>query len=683
MKAFITIIIMATCALIAYAQQTDTIVCENFATEVFKGVNVTMPQYREINSGSKFLVRYEGVWSEEMTGAFEYAVKMWEEVLPTTLPINIVAKVKTIRGTKKVLSRVTYPTHNFNGNFVSSFATPYTMLKRVVFIEHHRSFKERFNDQITDTKIFNDDDITIEFNKDMLGEFSYSLDGAPQSDKYDFVTVALRDIALGLGFGTNFTANPLENKMIFTNARFTPYESLVMESINSTDPYVAYQNATSGQVTVNLMSEGTIKFGELSVYAPENWENGLSLKYMIPDEENNLTKLLTYDFGKGYIMRDLSGVDWNKLFAAALNWRTETRVGAKGGSIKENGSSNDILPYKGSVTFGLDLNPARGKNSEGHVSSDIYLTDNQTSKTAASISSNILDDYCEPFNLFCPNGPGSTDVRGISLCALLKNGKWDQLYYQFRTMGNTSITLNIDELPLHYSENEYARGTTGGLRYRLSQCSGEYDNIYGVPSFHYKTKYFTRDFTPQKAVIKYSKPFIPEMEEYHNISSQSDEYFIDAMIGIRNIEGTEKIIVEQLEDGEELPFEYDVTDFRDGYFIANLDRECTTQMNVISINKNGSSKSEVITIPPLGYPDKSITFSKNGDLITINGIASRAFESGNLIGCITGIYGNLPYFSFATFKNGAIDISQLSSGYYQLELRHGKNNILGHYRFKK
>ena len=176
MKAFITIIIMATCALIAYAQQTDTIVCENFATEVFKGVNVTMPQYREINSGSKFLVRYEGVWSEEMTGAFEYAVKMWEEVLPTTLPINIVAKVKTIRGTKKVLSRVTYPTHNFNGNFVSSFATPYTMLKRVVFIEHHRSFKERFNDQITDTKIFNDDDITIEFNKDMLGEFSYSPD---------------------------------------------------------------------------------------------------------------------------------------------------------------------------------------------------------------------------------------------------------------------------------------------------------------------------------------------------------------------------------------------------------------------------------------------------------------------------------------------------------------------------
>lgn len=683
MKASITLIIVATYALIASAQQTDTIVCENYATEVFKGVNVAMPQYREINSGSKFIVRYEGIWTEEMTGAFEYAVKMWEEVLPTTLPINIVAKVKTIRGSKKVLSRVTYPTHNFNGNFVSSFATPYTMLKRVVFIEHHRSFKERFNDQITDTKIFNDDDITIEFNKDMLDEFSYSLDGEPQSDKYDFVTVALRDIALGLGFGTNFAANPLENKMIFTNARFTPYESLIMESINSNDPYTAYQNATSGQVTVNLRDEGAVKFGELSVYAPENWENGLSLKYMIPDDDNNLTKLLTYDFGKGYIMRDLSGVDWNKLFAAALNWRTEIRVGANGGSIKENGSSDNILPYKGSVTLGFDSNSTHSKESNEQKPSDFYLANKPISELAVSSSSDMLDDYCKPFNLFSPNTHGAIDGQGISLCALLKNGKWDQLYYQDHIMGNISVTLNIDELPLHYSENEYARGTTGGLRYRLSQCSGEYDNIYGVPSYHYKTKYFTRDFTPQKAVIKYSKPYIPKLAEYHDISSQSDEYFIDAMIGIRNIEGTEKIIVEQLEDGEELPFEYDITDFRDGYFIANLDRECTTQMNVISINKNGSSKSEVITIPPLGYPDKNITFSKNGDLITINGIPSRAFETGNLIGSITGIYGNLSYFSFATFKNGAIDISKLSPGYYQLELRHGNNNILGHYRFKK
>ena len=85
-------------AFLCQAQTTNTITNENYANEVFKGVNIVLPNYRQINSGSKLVVTYEGDWPEEMVGAFEYAAKLWEEVLPLTLPIKITAKLEPIRG---------------------------------------------------------------------------------------------------------------------------------------------------------------------------------------------------------------------------------------------------------------------------------------------------------------------------------------------------------------------------------------------------------------------------------------------------------------------------------------------------------------------------------------------------------------------------------------------------------
>ncbi|MCD8318791.1 MAG: hypothetical protein LUC45_08165 [Paraprevotella sp.] len=51
-----------------------------------------------------------------MKGAFEYACKIWEEQLPEALPLNITAKIGTVRGgggTQKLLSNVTYNLYFF------------------------------------------------------------------------------------------------------------------------------------------------------------------------------------------------------------------------------------------------------------------------------------------------------------------------------------------------------------------------------------------------------------------------------------------------------------------------------------------------------------------------------------------------------------------------------------------
>lgn len=239
--------------LTTYSQEASFLECENYAVDVFKGVTMQLQDYREINGGSKLIVSYSGVWPEEMKGAFEYAIKLWEEVLPTSLPINITAKLEPIRGSREVLSKVGFHTYNFNGDFEKEIAAPSTLIKNVVLRQSHRSYQDRFTDEFNDSTLFNDEDICITYNQYKLEDFSFSLDGEPTENKYDFVTLVLRDIALGLGFGVNFTADVVEKSFNFTNARNTPYEKLIIEALNTTDHHEAFNNATKGNLKIELL----------------------------------------------------------------------------------------------------------------------------------------------------------------------------------------------------------------------------------------------------------------------------------------------------------------------------------------------------------------------------------------------------------------------------------------------
>lgn len=53
---------------------------------------------RQIVGGTVIRVKYKGVnCSKQAQGAFEYACKLWEEKIPTTLPINITVKFDKIK----------------------------------------------------------------------------------------------------------------------------------------------------------------------------------------------------------------------------------------------------------------------------------------------------------------------------------------------------------------------------------------------------------------------------------------------------------------------------------------------------------------------------------------------------------------------------------------------------------
>lgn len=73
--------------------------------------------------------------------------------------------------------------------------------------------------------------MTITYNKNKLNTMDFSLDGEIGIAKFDFVTVALRDIAIGLGFTSNITANSSTKMINMTGEKYTPFESLIVHPI--------------------------------------------------------------------------------------------------------------------------------------------------------------------------------------------------------------------------------------------------------------------------------------------------------------------------------------------------------------------------------------------------------------------------------------------------------------------
>lgn len=643
--------------------------CDNNVSQVFKNVYIEMPGFREIQGGSKIVVNYDSSVPMELQGAFEYAVKLWEEVLPMTLPIKIDVKVDNLRGSSDLLSRVTFDTDEYYGERVNKYLCPLSMVKSVLLQEYHSSQQNRFYDEIDDISILDGTDMTITYNKNKLNMMDFSLDGELGIAKYDFVTVALRDIAIGLGFTTNITANTSTKMINITGEKCTPFESLIMNAIG-TNPSSAYSIATSGSLDIALLDWGGITIDTLSVYAPTKWVQGESLRYFIPDE-NPITRLLTHDFGTGYVMRDLSGVDWDDIFCGALDWRRDLATGSASGSVAQIGTTEDNLPYTGKVTIGFNnrdnmtLSLKEESSRQKSISSQLTYSSNSQSSRVNSIYSNT-DDFCQRFNCFSPSGPG---YNGLSLSVQKKDGTWEVLSYYY---GGDQVTINIESLPLSQSEDNYARSTSGGLKYRLTKCTQNEDGLHGGIYYSYRVKYFTRDFTPQKANIKYSKihnSVNSKQSSSKSVASSSyDDYFVDVEIGLSNIEGAKRVVVEQLDEGETMPFQYEIEDFRKGYFIANLDRELKTNLTVIAYNDNGQRRSNTITINPIGSLNNSIAIRYSGHMVEFDGLNEKLIESGRFKYSLTRLNELSVSEDIKTISSNSIDMSSALSGIYVLSL---------------
>lgn len=123
MKHLILILCLACLATIDLLAQESSVVYDDYVSDEFKNVVNEVPHYREIKSGSKIVVSYEGNWPAEMMGSFEYAVKIWEEVLPMTMPLNITAIIEPTGSRRNVISSVKMTAGNDIGHPNTAFIT--------------------------------------------------------------------------------------------------------------------------------------------------------------------------------------------------------------------------------------------------------------------------------------------------------------------------------------------------------------------------------------------------------------------------------------------------------------------------------------------------------------------------------------------------------------------------------
>lgn len=540
-----------------------------------------------------------------------------------------------------------------------------SQIKAIVLEEYQTGTNYQFVDSIQGSEFFAKPDISITYNETLLDEFSYSLYATPLN-KYDFVTVVLRDIAKGLGISSRILADVNNNKILYMGGGISPFERYVYSAIGYGDGIQAYVNATKGSLPISIEEYGT-----LSLYAPFPFKNGVSLNSFIPDSNKNITQLLTYEFGRGTIIRDITD-DYANLFKYGLGWKPVIATG--GPHIDTNGvtegNTGNVIPYGGTISANV---------FENFVRDDISFEEqNGIEINTLKTSDFNIKEYCKPYDCnYRPNAPINTEGWTVSL--LKKDGTWD-VVYDLPVIPSV-LNVNMNDFNYHCDVNEYARTADGFLRCRVVFNQNYPDNLYGRTYRSMKTNYYLLDYLPQRAEMSFSG-----VMPINSVQTFLNEYMRDIKIGIKNLEGTERVVVEQLDEGERIPSKFEVNDFKKGYFIATVDKEFSSKFTIIAYNKNGSTRSETVEIAPLEPVNQKIEIQVYDNSIKIKN--ARICNSSNKM---LATYEIIPFDDRSIHillqghiksNDTIINISTLKAGLYVLNY-YDTRNVKHSVKFKK
>ena len=609
--------------------------------------NRAVPEIRPIGGGTKFRITYGGDWAEEMRGAFEYACRIWEETLPPCLPFTIHAEIAELDGANKnALSKAAYAALDGIGTAKSGLLVPVAQIKRVSLLESETGMPASFGAALSRGKnvhgsLFDEStpDITLTYNKSKLDEFDFTL-GEVAADKYDFVTLVLRDIAYGLGFGNRFSKNSEDNALAAVAGAPTFYENRIWEALGSRDLQQAYANATSGYVDL----------GEYRLYAPETWSDGVSLKTFIPDG-SQIGALLTNEFAKGYMHRGLDAGAWHELTETLLNWRTD----GSSSTADADGTTETVMPYNGSISFTF-----------GDGAKSVLVEKSRLKKMVLNSGNNpTVEQMCRLLHPFYKPDANACSGQGWTVALLLDDGQWDVVYKNITTAPSDQLDISMSDLNFHYDKEKYARNCDGHLRARVTQCKEVTDHYYG-PKMCYTIQYFNMDYLPQTIEMGVCELGASAPAQQTLAAEPRATGSVNVKVGMRNLEGITRVVIEVKREGFRLPTRFDVSDFNKGYFVTTIDNDRKTTFTAIGYNANGSTRSLPITVNPVAAETQRFTMNLTGDVIAL---------SENLEGDVpltSYMIMPLQAKSTASVKEGSLDggntisVAELPKGYYVL-----------------
>lgn len=621
------------------------------------------PIERAINSGTIIIPEFDDTCPEEMKAPFSYACKIVEEYILPCLPLRVHVSVDNFLGSQRnALSKVGAWTPKGFGNPRGYANASMTTIKGVILGELGYGSDDTFLKYIYDTNFLTGHpDIKITYNEQKLNEIYYSLD-TDTGEKYDFVTLVIRDLLQGFGIYHTFRYNPITNELQNPPLNMTPFEVVIDKALGmNSSPSERLANATKGELVI---------YPNLKLYAPANWTNGTSLNYFIPNDNYKISQILSHDFCKGMVHRSLDE-NSSYLFEDLLGWKYSFPVGTGSYSSSSGGNTKLKMDYNG--TFNIEdydsnygIRTIVNDNSKPLHNSALRINNDSIVGHIATV------DYV---NQFFPFQSEDEDYQGdgVSVSILKKDGTWDLVFFIGVYVPGMPIYFNMSECTFHYDGDEYARTIEGYLKARITTKNMTYFGNTEINS-----KFFVIDYLPQKIKLGYN--FIT-----NNVVNASNKIASTAATGNKirlyfsDSEGVDYIILECLKQGSRLPNKILVNDIKKGYFDVTIYN--TTTFTAVGYNENGHTRGVPVTVE---YQPASVaaalSFDMQNDAIMIKAGDEAVDNCNYSIAPLSAVGRQAGRNGMA---NGAIDISTLADGLYVLTAIDEKSGLQGTFKFRK
>lgn len=451
--------------------------------------------------------------------------------------------------------------------------------------------------------------------------FDYNLDvNGLDPDKYDFVTVAIQALLKAVGFTCQADES---NGALVKSSMENQFTTMLLQGT----PEENYQLATSGNAYIEPQSTHSGQKWLLASDAP--YQPGISLSYFA-DSDNEESAIMQYGISKGSYIRHIGSAIQD--FFSFCGWDRPILTGMSSTTI-EGGNSSDVIAFQGLASNGSK------SQSAAHVASS------QTEET--------LDEYLSPRS--------ELGITGNSV--LLKDGSWE----------------TYDDLTKLLDNEKYARTADGHLRLKSVTTSNSWGPNGGYTN--YKVKYKLYGYIPQKPAVAINQVSLSPTEEVANIKKlrsfgslvTTSDLYLNLEVGIKNLEGTSQIMVEQTDADYPLPYTYAVNDVHSEKFTAYINKKYASTFLITYINANGQTTSDTLTVNYVNTPLKSLLMKHPYvDLESQDGEINYKVKSGSTSGLNYTISslttGEQKGTGRITDEEGSINVSSLNSGNYVLSV---------------
>lgn len=530
------------------------------------------------SEGTVIRVEYDNpkVWNPTEIRAIEYAARLWEEQLVEAYPtINIL--VKKARLNKGQLARTEW----------NSYCSPYT---------GHKSLAKTKIYQCCNSNMLVDDmfqnafrrifltkpDITITITRDNV--FYWGTDGDTPTDKYDAVTLFIREMAKG--FELSNTIMPIDETYKFSNDRYRlSLESLLKNSANKGNDMNAFVACDSIAVG-SFVFAGTPTFvpGETFFYLTENSARLNDCQFLLPK------------LPKGASFHNIS----NKLREFMEEYLNMRRFHLVGEGEPDISSSANLLGYNSVTDF--DLSP---RKTVSPVVDELTLSKNANSDKRTSPRyfdyenldyDSIPVEYWEKVN--CTE---SLTEYGWRLELLRNDGRFITVKRQ--SGYDRPFTIRPSDIP---DTTEWARNADGYLRGRV------YHLILDGRDTRPCYQYIYLDYLPSS----------PQIEAITSLAEYEDYRYVEYIpkIAFNAVGATRVELRHECEDGI---ITYDLSPDCEYYELPNADPYIENEFTITAINKNGQKKSKTVIWGGEGYFENleplsfKLEASRNGTMLNI------------------------------------------------------------------